>query len=468
MKIVPILTFLLLAAAPVGAQGAFLGVQVGPADEGGVRLESVNPDTAAEIMGLKLGDRLLSLDGEAVDGVDAFVQRIGQRLPGEIIRLDLVRGGETLSLRGVLGRRPGLQGLRGPALPGQRGLPQRMEVPDLPEGWTLEIPDGELPQFLVPPGYPEELQGLLPDHDSPMGSIRERLLELQGGAWLDRGYLGDLGELRGFRFLTEDGPGGLRILGLDQAAEREVHVRYPASTPEEDREGLIRDARRKYGEDAEVAFEGEGTSISIVTRSRSGAAEDSSRDLLDRLRRAEGDDEEVVEEVVEAPARLDAEVHPGWHAGLEQALAAARKSGKPVLIDFSADWCGPCRQLGAQLLHNPEHAALIQRFEPVQIDVDRNGELARKFEVGGIPDLRILRPDGEQVHKVVGFGGVDAAIRQLQAGLERASGPGDEPDPKLEKLKEHREQLQRELEEARRQLDELRKEVGGGESSSSS
>jgi len=476
MKIVSLLTAFLLASAPAWAQGAFLGVQVSPADGGGVELESVNPDTAAEIMGLAVGDRLVAIDGKAVAGVDDFVKRIGQRLPGEIVRFELVRDGQPLSMRGVLGRRPGLRGLRVPAVPGQRGLPQPMEIPDLPEAWTFEVPELELPGAGLDAWHewmdPEQLRGL----EEQIQQLREhgRFRSFSGGD-LDSGF-----QLQ----IAPGVPGG----------EREVHVRYPGSTPEGEREAMIREAKRKYGEEAEVVFEGEGSSVSIVTRSGGGFGGDV--DLLDALRQGEDgrgglileweeaapvpevEPEEIIEEIIEEPVLQESELHEveivdagpaaAWHGSLEQALAAARESGKPVLLDFSAEWCGPCRMLGSELLHNPAHAGLIGRFEPVQVDIDAHRELAEKFEVSGIPDLRILRADGSQVHKVVGYGGVESAVQQLETGLKKAAASGDTGDPRLERLREHREQLQEELERARRQLEELRKELGGEESPSES
>lgn len=444
MKIVRLLSAFLLAAAPAVAQGAFLGVQVGPVEGGGVQLVTVQPDTAAEIMGLRAGDRVMSVDGRAVNGPDAFVAAIGGRLPGEIVRFVVLRGDESTVVRGVLGRRPGLTGLQVPAVPGQGGQPWVLEMPDLPEGWSTELE-----------GLHEQLQQL---HEGGIPQLRE--------------------QLRGLPFTMElesvPGWGGSFDLHIPEGLQKEVKVRYPGSTPEEEREAMIEDARRKYGPDVEVSFEGEGTSVTSMIRGGFGGdAPESLHELL------EGGHEIHVQPAPGAPGEhaphgdhgdhADHADHGGWHASLDEALAAARESGKPVLVDFTAEWCGPCKMLGAEVLHHADHAALIGRFEAVQVDVDQHRELAEEYGVGGIPDLRVLNPDGSLVQKTVGYGGAAGAVAWLEKGLAAAVGKAEAPaDPRKAELMRLREELQRELETARKQLEELRRELGEGDGESDS
>ena len=74
------------------------------------------------------------------------------------------------------------------------------------------------------------------------------------------------------------------------------------------------------------------------------------------------------------------------------------KSDKPVLLDFYADWCGPCRMVAPIL---EEIANEHPEYVIGKINVDNEMELAKKFRVVSIPMLAVVR-DGEVVDTVVG------------------------------------------------------------------
>ncbi|MEV1027097.1 thioredoxin [Streptomyces sp. NPDC050264] len=79
----------------------------------------------------------------------------------------------------------------------------------------------------------------------------------------------------------------------------------------------------------------------------------------------------------------------------EQVLEA----GRPVLVEFTAEWCGPCRQLAPVLKSIAEEER--ERLDVVAIDVDANPETAVKYGVLSMPTLMVFK-DGEPVWSRVG------------------------------------------------------------------
>lgn len=106
---------------------------------------------------------------------------------------------------------------------------------------------------------------------------------------------------------------------------------------------------------------------------------------------------------------------------LEQAAA----SSKPVLYDFTAAWCGPCRQMEAEVYADPEFAAQInERFTPVKV-VDRKREdganreaveaLQQRFAVRAFPTVVIVDGSGAAAAKMEGFRGPAAFAHLLDS-----------------------------------------------------
>lgn len=107
------------------------------------------------------------------------------------------------------------------------------------------------------------------------------------------------------------------------------------------------------------------------------------------------------------PASVDpmaAKANRTASALFDAALQRASEAGKPLVVDFYADWCPPCRQMESQTFQNADVEAWMENnviFLKVNVDGERT--LAQNYNISSIPTLVVFSPSGRELKRSSGF-----------------------------------------------------------------
>jgi thiol-disulfide isomerase/thioredoxin len=99
----------------------------------------------------------------------------------------------------------------------------------------------------------------------------------------------------------------------------------------------------------------------------------------------------------------------------EAGAALASQTGKPMLIDFTATWCGWCEKMEQDIFPNKEMISLSQQFVCIRVDGDERPDLTSRYGVDGYPTTLMLDASGGELGRIVGYeplAGYLADIRQ--------------------------------------------------------
>jgi thiol:disulfide interchange protein len=111
-----------------------------------------------------------------------------------------------------------------------------------------------------------------------------------------------------------------------------------------------------------------------------------------------------------------------WRA-IEGAVAAAAAEHKPILYDFSATWCGPCKEMEKKVFADGDAAKLINgRFVPVRVDDDDKSAAAaalrEQYDVAALPTLLVVHDPKGEPRRHEGFNYKGETVAFLKGALE--------------------------------------------------
>lgn len=103
-----------------------------------------------------------------------------------------------------------------------------------------------------------------------------------------------------------------------------------------------------------------------------------------------------------------------WYTDLETAQKVAIASNKLILLDFWADWCGPCKRMDRDVWNKEDVKVILDNYVPLRVDFDTKKRLVSQYGVRGIPYVVIMDANGKVLHNNLGYTDKNQTLRVLK------------------------------------------------------
>lgn len=108
-----------------------------------------------------------------------------------------------------------------------------------------------------------------------------------------------------------------------------------------------------------------------------------------------------------------------WLHDFDEALKVANATGKKIMVDFMASWCGPCKAMDAEVFQSDRFKNESKDFVLCKIDVDEQKGLAQRYNIEAMPTVKFVRGDGSVAHEFVGYGGPEMVYKEMAAARSK-------------------------------------------------
>jgi thiol-disulfide isomerase/thioredoxin len=114
------------------------------------------------------------------------------------------------------------------------------------------------------------------------------------------------------------------------------------------------------------------------------------------------------------------EIPTGWTTNYSSAFAEAMGSKEPVIVFFTASWCGPCKMMARTTLTNDSVRQALSEMPHVAVDIDEHQDLAAKHGISAVPTFLLMSETGAEIRRTTGFQSASDFVRWVTNGVSEA------------------------------------------------